>query len=145
MFVESKFDPPYDTSYLSVVNLSAGSVEWRKQFSFRVLSASLSGDFDYDGIKEVILFGSDNAEDTIYMFSAGDGTLEKFWPLDLRAGEVVKSASSHVADIDSDGKLEMVVAGSEGCIYVFEFGADSAKGVVDAPQYKRNPSRNALW
>jgi len=71
--------------------------------------------------------------------------LKRFFPLQLRSGDVVFSASPHVDDIDGDGRLEMVIGGSSGCIYVFEFGDGSARGVIDVPQFKRDPKRQARW
>ena len=92
---------------------------------YRILSRPVVTNLDGSGAAEVVLALSDG---NLYVYEA-NGALRSGWPVSLGAaadtyGNHVIDSSPVVADIDGDGKHEIVVGSYDGSLYVYR--ADGA-------------------
>ena len=92
--------------------------QWRFEFDFDEQLVSLAiADVDSDGKPEVVV-GVESIG-YVYVFDAGSGALEWKSP-DLATTYWSQLSLMRIADVDGDGRLEIVVANYDGAVYVID-------------------------
>ncbi len=132
------------TSEIHVVDLDGNLLPgWPRAIAGASESSPIVGDVTGDGRLDVI-FGIGGASDTqpnyLYAFSYNGGTVPGF-PLSME-GPV--RATPTLSDVDNDGDIDLVYAGWDLALHVWDFPTPWDPNFVSWPTFQGNPLRTGM-
>jgi outer membrane protein assembly factor BamB len=109
-----------------------GSTKWEHMYGATFLSTPAIGDADQDGRPEIVL----GATDWIYCLNGTDGY--SFWQRRFTpnpaTNDVSMDSSPALADIDGDGRLEIVIGGNDNMLHALNAEDGSPRWAYPVPK-----------
>jgi hypothetical protein len=154
------FDASHPYDVLGSRAYASGAIPTDDLASSVVLGVPAIGDLDGDGTVEIVV---PTMEGDVYAFHGPDGSTVDGFPIALpevpsgdplrmgpmRPGSAIERAivpAPVLYDLDDDDRLETIVSGSDGNVYVFRFDGSVQPGFpveITAPQLWTDPSQAA--
>ncbi|MCU0799036.1 MAG: hypothetical protein MUC62_05135, partial [Candidatus Thermoplasmatota archaeon] len=143
-----------DNGIVYVLDAEGLNLLWSFDTGGRVLSSPAICNIDNDGELEIVI-GSDSGK--VFCFDGdpsegidegvaypGDGSgYDVLWAYDTK--EPIGISSPVVADIDLDGKLEVVIGNQAGHVFCISAGGRAVKGQSDWPEFHCDLNRTGFY